>query len=105
MTTSEDHPLHWTTCRSVLQDEFLELTRLASGSFGSAVKVLFAIFNFGDKNEVIWTMKSRHRLDGVVYAVKITKKKPKRNSRDEKVLLINKMSNFSLRCFDPGCPQ
>ena len=30
--------------------------------------------------------KARHRLDGVVYAVKITKKKPKRNSRDEKVL-------------------
>ena len=29
--------------------------------------------------------KARHRLDGVVYAVKITKKKPKRNSRDEKV--------------------
>ena len=25
-------------------------------------------------------------MDGVVYAVKITKKKPKRNSRDEKVL-------------------
>jgi len=50
------------------QDEFLELTRLASGSFGSVVK-------------------ARHRLDGVVYAVKITKKRPKRNSRDEKVAL------------------
>jgi len=50
------------------QDEFLELSRLASGSFGSVVK-------------------ARHRLDGVVYAVKITKKRPKRNSRDEKVAL------------------
>ena len=26
-------------------------------------------------------------MDGVVYAVKITKKRPKRNSRDEKVFL------------------
>jgi len=50
------------------QDEFLELNRLASGSFGSVVK-------------------ARHRLDGVVYAVKITKKRPKPNSRDEKVAL------------------
>jgi len=50
------------------QDEFLELSRVASGTFGSVVK-------------------ARHRLDGVVYAVKITKKKPKRNSRDEKVAL------------------
>jgi len=32
-------------------------------------------------------VKARHRLDGVVYAVKITKKKAKRNSRDEKVAL------------------
>ena len=32
-----------------------------------------------------WGLQARHRLDGVVYAVKITKKKAKRNSRDEKV--------------------
>ena len=50
------------------QEEFLELSEVASGQFG-VVK------------------RARHRLDGIVYAVKITKKSLRINSRDEKVAM------------------
>ena len=51
-----------------LQHEFLELGRLSSGQFGHVVK-------------------ARHRLDGIVYAVKITKKQLRPNSREERVAM------------------
>jgi len=50
------------------KEEFLELDILASGHFGDVVK-------------------ARHRLDGVVYAIKRTKKSLRRNSWDERVAL------------------
>ena len=79
---------------------------MASGTFGSVVKVSQQLLMVGGTANVranfyltfhrlfivqghiflIGVSQARHRLDGVVYAVKITMKKAKRNSRDEKVL-------------------
>ena len=57
---------------------------------GQGTNILYSKFDLvGQEIDIIMLSgfsKARHRLDGVVYAVKITKKRPKRNSRDEKVL-------------------
>jgi len=50
------------------QEEFLELAKVATGQFGMVVK-------------------ARHRLDGIVYAIKITKKNLRVNSLDEKMAM------------------
>ena len=50
------------------EEEFVEIERIASGEFG-VVK------------------KARHRLDGMVYAIKMTKKPLKDNSRSEKTVM------------------
>ena len=50
------------------EEEFVEIERIASGEFG-VVK------------------KARHRLDGMVYAIKMTKKPLKDNSRSEKTAM------------------
>ena len=55
----------------------MELKQLASGHFGTVVQ-------------------ARHRLDGIVYAVKITKKKLRPNSRDEKVALNEVFAHAAL---------
>ena len=49
------------------QAEFLEIAEIASGEFG-----------------VVKT--ARHRLDGMVYAIKVSKKAIRRNSHDEKMV-------------------
>jgi len=50
------------------QQEFLELEEIASGEFGTVKK-------------------ARHCLDGMIYAIKVTKNPIKDNSRDEKVAM------------------
>ena len=50
------------------QEEFIELSNIASGQFGMVVK-------------------ARHRLDGIVYAIKISKKNRRVNSHDEKLAM------------------
>jgi len=59
------------------QEEFLELSEIASGEFG-VVK------------------QARHRLDGIVYAVKVTKKSLRMNSRDEKVAMNEVFAHAAL---------
>ena len=50
------------------QEEFIEISNIASGQFGMVVK-------------------ARHRLDGIVYAIKISKKNLRANSHDEKMAM------------------
>lgn len=59
------------------QEEFLELSEIACGEFG-VVK------------------QARHRLDGIVYAVKVTKKSLRINSRDEKVAMNEVFAHAAL---------
>jgi serine/threonine protein kinase len=64
----------------MFQDEFLEMDVLASGHFGDV-------------------MKARHRLDGVVYAIKIIKKRLRPNSMDERIALNEVFANVA----NSGC--
>ena len=50
------------------EEEFIELSNIASGQFGMVVK-------------------ARHRLDGIVYAIKISRKNLRVNSHDEKMAM------------------
>jgi len=59
------------------QEEFLELAEIASGQFG-VVK------------------KARHRLDGIVYAIKISKTAPRKNSHDEKMAMNEVFAHAAL---------
>jgi len=59
------------------QEEFLELNKVASGQFGMVVK-------------------ARHRLDGIVYAIKITKKNLRANSLDEKMAMNEVFAHAAL---------
>jgi len=59
------------------QEEFLELNKVASGQFGVVVK-------------------ARHRLDGIVYAIKITKKYLRANSLDEKMAMNEVFAHAAL---------
>ena len=59
------------------QEEFLELSEIACGEFG-VVK------------------QARHRLDGIVYAIKVTKKSLRINSRDEKVAMNEVFAHAAL---------
>jgi len=59
------------------QEEFLEMSEIASGEFG-VVK------------------QARHRLDGIVYAIKVTKKSLRINSRDEKVAMNEVFAHAAL---------
>ena len=63
------------TCR--YQEEFLELAELACGEFG-VVK------------------KARHRLDGMVYAIKVSKKTIRKNSHDEKMAMNEVFAHAAL---------
>jgi len=59
------------------QEEFLELNKVASGQFGVVVK-------------------ARHRLDGIAYAIKITKKNLRANSLDEKMAMNEVFAHAAL---------
>ena len=59
------------------QEEFLELAEIASGQFG-VVK------------------KARHRLDGIVYAIKVSKTAPRKNSHDEKMAMNEVFAHAAL---------
>ena len=59
------------------QEEFLEIAKVASGQFGMVVK-------------------ARHKLDGIVYAVKITKKNLRANSLDEKMAMNEVFAHAAL---------
>ena len=59
------------------QEEFLELAEIASGEFG-VVK------------------KARHRLDGMVYAIKVSKKTIRKNSHDEKMAMNEVFAHAAL---------
>eukprot|EP00092_Neocalanus_flemingeri_P108989 GFUD01140015.1.p1 GENE.GFUD01140015.1~~GFUD01140015.1.p1 ORF type:complete len:638 (-),score=131.31 GFUD01140015.1:139-2052(-) len=59
------------------QEEFLELTNVATGQFGQVVK-------------------ARHRLDGIVYAIKITTKNIRANSYDEKMAMNEVFAHAAL---------
>lgn len=59
------------------QEEFLELAEIASGEFG-VVK------------------KARHRLDGMVYAIKVSKKQIRKNSHDEKMAMNEVFAHAAL---------
>ena len=59
------------------QEEFLELAELACGEFG-VVK------------------KARHRLDGMVYAIKVSKKTIRKNSHDEKMAMNEVFAHAAL---------
>lgn len=59
------------------QEEFLELAEIASGQFG-VVK------------------KARHRLDGIVYAIKVSKKAVRVNSSDEQVAMNEVFAHAAL---------
>jgi len=59
------------------QEEFLELANIATGQFGTVIK-------------------ARHRLDGIVYAIKITKKNLRANSYDEKMAMNEVFAHASL---------
>jgi len=59
------------------QEEFLEMAKVASGQFGAVVK-------------------ARHRLDGIVYAIKITKKNLRANSHDEKMAMNEVFAHAAL---------
>ena len=59
------------------QEEFVELSKLANGQFGEVNK-------------------ARHRLDGIVYAIKITKKNLRANSYDEKMAMNEVFAHAAL---------
>lgn len=59
------------------QEEFLELAEIASGSFGMVKQ-------------------ARHRLDGIVYAIKITKNRLRVNSHDEKMAMNEVFAHAAL---------
>jgi len=59
------------------QEEFLEIAKVASGQFGMVVK-------------------ARHKLDGIVYAIKITKKNLRANSLDEKMAMNEVFAHAAL---------
>merc|ERR1712179_745679 len=59
------------------QEEFLEIAMVASGQFGMVVK-------------------ARHKLDGIVYAIKITKKNLRANSLDEKMAMNEVFAHAAL---------
>jgi len=59
------------------QEEFLELANVATGQFGTVIK-------------------ARHRLDGIVYAIKITKKNLRANSYDEKMAMNEVFAHAAL---------
>ena len=59
------------------QEEFLELAEIASGEFG-VVK------------------KARHRLDGMIYAIKVSKKAIRKNSHDEKMAMNEVFAHAAL---------
>jgi len=59
------------------QEEFLELAKVASGQFGTVVK-------------------ARHKLDGIVYAIKITKRNLRANSLDEKMAMNEVFAHAAL---------
>ena len=59
------------------QEEFLEIAKIASGQFGMVVK-------------------ARHKLDGIVYAIKITKKNLRANSIDEKMAMNEVFAHAAL---------
>merc|ERR1712038_2171505 len=59
------------------QEEFLELAEIASGEFG-VVK------------------KARHRLDGMVYAIKVSKNAIRKNSHDEKMAMNEVFAHAAL---------
>eukprot|EP00092_Neocalanus_flemingeri_P041163 GFUD01044821.1.p1 GENE.GFUD01044821.1~~GFUD01044821.1.p1 ORF type:complete len:644 (-),score=129.77 GFUD01044821.1:140-2071(-) len=59
------------------QEEFLELANVATGQFGLVVR-------------------ARHRLDGIVYAIKITKKNIRANSYDEKMAMNEVFAHAAL---------
>merc|ERR1719474_828539 len=59
------------------QEEFLELAEIASGEFG-VVK------------------KARHRLDGMVYAIKVSKNAIRKNSHDEKMAMNEVFAHVAL---------
>jgi len=59
------------------QEEFLEIAKVASGQFGMVVK-------------------ARHKLDGIVYAIKITKKNLRANSLDERMAMNEVFAHAAL---------
>jgi len=59
------------------EQEFLELAEIASGEFGTVKK-------------------ARHRLDGIVYAIKVTKNSLRVNSRDERVAMNEVFAHAAL---------
>jgi len=59
------------------QEEFLEIAKVATGQFGMVVK-------------------ARHKLDGIVYAIKITKKNLRANSLDERMAMNEVFAHAAL---------
>jgi len=59
------------------EEEFIELANIASGQFGMVVK-------------------ARHRLDGMVYAIKISRKNLRVNSHDEKMAMNEIFAHASI---------